>query len=190
MPSRRALLAPGATQPQLGRRTPCLGHLPPNQRAETAAATQAASPIPGAAGTRGAVNQPSKSVVREIRTPRSVGTGGGRPPPVTRWRGVTRVPTATGILRAHFAEMLGSVPDGTTRKDYAPHQTLSLSRGQETGSRWSGRFGSMPVVDREQTSASAHLLHCARQASFSMGRPSSCHPHIQVFPDGVTRSIA
>jgi hypothetical protein len=31
------------------------------------------------------VNQPPKSVVREIRTPRSVGTGGGRPPPVTRW---------------------------------------------------------------------------------------------------------
>ncbi len=26
-----------------------------------------------------------KSVVREIRTPRSVGTGGGRPPLVTRW---------------------------------------------------------------------------------------------------------
>src|SRR5216684_6774889 len=32
-----------------------------------------------------AVNQLPKSVVREIRTPRSVGTGGGRPPPVTRW---------------------------------------------------------------------------------------------------------
>src|ERR1039457_99445 len=31
-----------------------------------------------------AVNQLPKSVVREIRTPRSVGTGGGRPPPVTR----------------------------------------------------------------------------------------------------------
>jgi hypothetical protein len=27
--------------------------------------------------------------------PRSVGTGGGRPPPVTRWRGVILVPTAT-----------------------------------------------------------------------------------------------
>src|SRR5215831_2457403 len=40
------------------------------------AATEAASPISGAAGTRGAVNQLSKSVVREIRTPRSVGTGG------------------------------------------------------------------------------------------------------------------
>src|SRR5665811_2560889 len=32
-----------------------------------------------------AVNQLPKSVVREIRTPRSVGTGGGQPPPVTRW---------------------------------------------------------------------------------------------------------
>jgi len=34
-----------------------------------------------------AVNQLPKSVVREIRTPRSVGTGGGRPPPATRWEG-------------------------------------------------------------------------------------------------------
>src|SRR6202047_418894 len=32
-----------------------------------------------------AVKQRPKSLVREIRTPRSVGTGGGRPPPVTRW---------------------------------------------------------------------------------------------------------
>jgi hypothetical protein len=32
-----------------------------------------------------AVKQRPKSVVREIRTPRSVGTGGGRPPSVTRW---------------------------------------------------------------------------------------------------------
>jgi hypothetical protein len=31
------------------------------------------------------VNQLPKSVVREIRTPRSVGAGGGRPPPATRW---------------------------------------------------------------------------------------------------------
>src|SRR6202040_3068514 len=41
-----------------------------------------------------AVKQRPKSVVREIRTPRSVGTGGGRPPPVTRWRPVMGVPTA------------------------------------------------------------------------------------------------
>src|ERR1035437_2182942 len=32
-----------------------------------------------------AASQLRKSVVRETRTPRSVGTGGGRPPPVTRW---------------------------------------------------------------------------------------------------------
>src|ERR1700722_17489737 len=32
-----------------------------------------------------AVNQLPKSVGREIRTPRSVGAGGGRPPPATRW---------------------------------------------------------------------------------------------------------
>src|ERR1035441_3798607 len=31
------------------------------------------------------VNQLPKSVVREIRTPRSVGAGGARPPPATRW---------------------------------------------------------------------------------------------------------
>jgi len=42
------------------------------------------------------VNQLPKSVVREIRTPRSVGAGGGRPPPATRWgRGEILVPTAT-----------------------------------------------------------------------------------------------
>src|SRR6476620_8171172 len=38
-----------------------------------------------------AVNQLPKSVVRQIRTPRSVGAGGGRPPPATRWaRGNSR----------------------------------------------------------------------------------------------------
>src|SRR4029077_5357672 len=45
-----------------------------------------------------AVNQLPKSVVREIRTLRSVGTGGGRLPPVTRWREATCVPTATCAL--------------------------------------------------------------------------------------------
>src|ERR1700726_642878 len=34
-----------------------------------------------------AVNQLPKSGVGEIRTPRSVGAGGGRPPPATRWDG-------------------------------------------------------------------------------------------------------
>src|ERR1700737_2785075 len=41
-----------------------------------------------------AVNQLPKSVVREIRTLRSVGAGGGRPPPATR-SGGGRPPPAT-----------------------------------------------------------------------------------------------
>src|SRR3954452_6799830 len=40
---------------------------------------------PGTNSSESAVNHLSKSVVRENRTPRSVGTGGGQLPPVTRW---------------------------------------------------------------------------------------------------------
>src|SRR5258705_2718780 len=73
-------------QPQLGRRSPHVGRFPPDQRADTSTATKTAATLSGAAGSRGAtVNQLPKSVVRQICTPRSVGTGGGRPPPVTRW---------------------------------------------------------------------------------------------------------
>src|SRR3954447_3418607 len=42
---------------------------------------------PGTNSSESAVNHLSKSVVRESRTPRSVGTGGGRPLPVTRAQG-------------------------------------------------------------------------------------------------------
>ena len=55
------------------------------------------------------MNQPPKSVVREIRTPRSVGTGGGRLPPVTRW--------ARGNSR----------PYRDRRKFQPPRQLLTLS---------------------------------------------------------------
>ena len=48
-----------------------------------------------------AVNQLPKSVVREIRTPRSVGAGGGRPPPATRWAGRNPRP-----YRDHSAQRL------------------------------------------------------------------------------------
>jgi hypothetical protein len=40
--------------------------------------------LTGAAGARGGVKQRPKSVAREISTPRSMGTGSGRSPPVTR----------------------------------------------------------------------------------------------------------
>src|SRR5262245_16747066 len=46
VPDRGALLAPDAAQPQLGRRKPHLGYLPPDQTADAAAATQTASPVP------------------------------------------------------------------------------------------------------------------------------------------------
>src|ERR1700746_2869502 len=50
-----------------------------------------------------AVNQLPKSVVREIRTPRSVGIGGGRPPPMTRWAELRGSPLSRSQrLRAVF----------------------------------------------------------------------------------------
>ena len=55
------------------------------------------------------VNQLPKSVVREIRTPRSVGAGGGQPPSATRWaRGNSRpLYVADRSANAHFAEQRG-----------------------------------------------------------------------------------
>ena len=41
------------------------------------------------------MNQLLKSVVRENRTLRSVGAGGGPPPPATRWCQTTGIPTVT-----------------------------------------------------------------------------------------------
>jgi hypothetical protein len=62
-----------------------VGHVPPDQTAATDLATKAAPSLSGVTSSRSAVNHLLKSVVREICTLRSVGTGGGRPPPVTRW---------------------------------------------------------------------------------------------------------
>ena len=47
--------------------------------------TTTAVALPGAAGSRSAVNPRPKSVVQEICTLRSVGGGGRRLPPPTRW---------------------------------------------------------------------------------------------------------
>ena len=49
------------------------------------AATKTVNSIQEITESRCAVNQSLKSVVREICTLRSVGTGGGQLPPVTRW---------------------------------------------------------------------------------------------------------
>jgi hypothetical protein len=79
----RALLAQNAVQPELGR-AHHVGHVPPDQTAATDLATKAVPSLSGVTSSRSAVNHLLKSVVREICTLRSVGTGGGRPPPVTR----------------------------------------------------------------------------------------------------------
>src|SRR6202040_1067441 len=80
----RTLLAQNAVQPELGR-AHHVGHVPPDQTAATDLATKAVPSISGVTSSRSAVNHLLKSVVREICTLRSLGTGGGRPPPVTRW---------------------------------------------------------------------------------------------------------
>jgi hypothetical protein len=54
-----------------------------------------------------AANQLPKSVVREIRTPRSVGTGGGRPPPVTRWARRNPRPYRDHQARGYTTDMSG-----------------------------------------------------------------------------------
>ena len=82
----RTLLAQNAVQPELGR-AHHVGHVPPDQTAATDLATKAVPSLSGVTSSRSAVNHLLKSVGREIRTLRSVGTGGGRPPPVTRCSG-------------------------------------------------------------------------------------------------------
>src|SRR5580704_17679145 len=71
-----------------------------------------------------AVKQRPKSVVREIRTPRSVGTGGGRPPPLTRWRPVMGVPTAIASSARLEAEIL--LLQGAHRRWMAQHGRSSV----------------------------------------------------------------
>ena len=55
--------------------------------AKARTATEAVASLSEASAISCAVKQPLKSVVREIRTLRSVGAGGGQPPPATRYWG-------------------------------------------------------------------------------------------------------
>src|SRR6202045_3097336 len=74
-----------------------------------------------------AVNQLPKSVVREIRTPRSVGAGGGRPPPATRWTATMRI---VAIVFALIA-WLGA----------AEAQERTITVASTTSTEQSGLFG-------------------------------------------------
>jgi hypothetical protein len=64
VPRRGALLASDVAQPKLGRASPQLEHVQPDQRTDAVTETNAAPPLPGAAGSCSAVNQLPKSVVQ------------------------------------------------------------------------------------------------------------------------------
>ncbi len=78
-----ALLAQDGEQSELGRRG-WMEAVPSNPFPVSTDSTQAVSSLLKATGSRHAVNQPPKSVVRQICTLRSVGAGGGQLPPATR----------------------------------------------------------------------------------------------------------
>ena len=89
-----------------------------------------------------AVNQLPKSVVREIRTPRSVGAGGGQLPPATRWaRGNSRpyreswissLPTAAcGAKRSLAKAMLAKCNKRRAPGDQSAHEPIRISAATE-----------------------------------------------------------
>jgi hypothetical protein len=71
-----AILAQNAVQPK-SKRAHNVGGVPPDQVACSVTASETETELLEVAVTRSAVNQSSKSVVREIRSLRSVGAGGG-----------------------------------------------------------------------------------------------------------------
>ncbi len=73
------------------------GGAPPYQGEVTATATTPGPAKFGSSGICCAVNPSSKSVVREIRTLRSVGAGGGRLPPATRSSDIKRTWPVMGV---------------------------------------------------------------------------------------------
>jgi hypothetical protein len=76
-----------------------------------------------------AVKQRPKSVVREIRTPRSVGTGGGRPPPVTRWAPSNGCPYRNRVLEpSQFIRLLDTA-FAFCRRDRRPPGNGCQNRG-------------------------------------------------------------
>jgi len=63
-----------------------MGSVPENQGTISVAATEACTSLSEVTGYGRVVNQWLKSVVREIRTLRYVGIGGGWPSLMTRWQ--------------------------------------------------------------------------------------------------------
>src|SRR4051794_19669598 len=84
---------------------------------------------PGTNSSESAVNHLSKSVVRESRTPRSVGRGGGRPLPVAWWCWKSTAasgnsPALYSTSRPVWGEGAGKVPDGNSPTPYSTARTV------------------------------------------------------------------
>src|SRR6516162_1236943 len=105
-----------------------------DQGAISVVATKALSPIQGVASYGYAVNQLPKSVVREIRTLRSVGAGGGRPPLATRcrWKSVLK----TTRQRPTLLHLAGT---GQPDRSFTRAMSRTGSCHRRDGSRSQGR---------------------------------------------------
>src|SRR5664279_1378715 len=100
-----------------------------------------------------AVNQLPKSVVREIRTPRSVGAGGGRPPPATRW-----------MWKRSHGETIEAPPDERGGNRYIlPNATAPHLDSTKTGkAQCEHMFFALPLIadiDRALARRSASKRH-------------------------------
>src|ERR1700726_68908 len=82
-----------------------------------------------------------RALVREIRTPRSVGTGGGRPPPVTRWvwkRSHARTSEAPPDERGGYRYVRPTATAPHSDSTNPPHSSIA---GVSAGQRRFGPFG-------------------------------------------------
>src|SRR6266480_7112948 len=95
-----------------------------------------------------AVNQLPKSVVREIRTPRSVGAGGGRPPPATRW--ARRNPRP-------YRDHAGTFHMTAVSSDTAPPEPVGSMKGLGRIERTDGDVISVRISERKLRSSSAGI---------------------------------
>src|SRR6266404_4477842 len=148
----RTLLAQNAVQPELGR-AHHVGHVPPDQTAAADLATKAVPSLSGVTSSRSAVNHLLKSVVREICTLRSVGTGGGLPPPVTRCRRGPRLPALPG-LRAGSRPPSPAVA-GSSRHDRGPGSATRPTPGAGAGAL-------PPPSARRRSGSPARSASCSR----------------------------
>ena len=138
---------------------------------QIAAKTKAAPPICGVAGSCSAVKHLPKSVVREIRTLRSVGTGGGRPPPVTRWAASRDAPLSRLIGLAAWRYSATEVDGWQPRGSFFPRRGVCSDSCCE-GSRAERSADTNGVAQRARDDRERGL----RVSSFRRRDGADCRP--------------